>query len=224
MSLGEYKQNVNTKLLLHLNGDANDSSSNGTNGTSTSITYSQANGKFGQGAGFNGASNSQITFASYITPLGAKTVSIWFNTTMTTFTRFIGNLSENGNGTGFQFMMDTPAGYKMSISAYKSNVVMYTTTSLSTINDGKWNNIIMTWDGTTNANGVNIYYNGNLEVSATSNSTESVAPSGVLRIGRYSTTYDYTGAIDEVIIENRAWAAQEVKKYYTNSIGRFATL
>jgi hypothetical protein len=31
----------------------------------------------------------------------------------------------------------------------------------------------------------------------------------------------WSGAIDEVIIENRAWTASEVKKYYTNSLGRF---
>ena len=29
---------------------------------------------------------------------------------------------------------------------------------------------------------------------------------------------------DEIIIENRAWTQQEIQKYYTNALGRFATL
>ena len=37
----------------------------------------------------------------------------------------------------------------------------------------------------------------------------------------YDNGVGYSGAIDEVIIENRAWTASEVKKYYTNSLGRF---
>lgn len=57
MTLGEYLPNSNTKLLLHLNGSSADSSGNNNNGTDTSITYSQANGKFGQGAGFDSTSD-----------------------------------------------------------------------------------------------------------------------------------------------------------------------
>ena len=59
-TLGEYlgAGASTTKLLLHLNGKSTDSSGNGNNGTNSNITYSLANGKFGQGAGFNGSSNS----------------------------------------------------------------------------------------------------------------------------------------------------------------------
>ena len=226
MSLGEYtgKGASITKLLLHFNGNANDSSGNGaTNGTSTSITYSNANGKFGQGAGFNSALNSQITFSSYIIPLGVKTVSFWFKTTQNTFARVLSNLTENSNGTGMQFIIDQPAGVKFQLSAYKSNVLQYQALTTSSINDGKWNNIIMTWTGNNAPDGVKLYFNGTLEAVATSNAIDGT-PSGVLRLGRYSTTYDYTGALDEIIVENVVWSPQEVKKYYTNSKGYFSIL
>ena len=59
MSLGEYNGagSGTTKLLAHLNGNSNDSSGNANNGSDTNITYSLANGKLGQGAGFNGSSS-----------------------------------------------------------------------------------------------------------------------------------------------------------------------
>ena len=68
----EYKQ------VLNFEGNSNDSTSNSNDGTDTSITYSTANGKIGQGAGFNG-STSNIAYPSL--GLGNSfTFSFWFNT------------------------------------------------------------------------------------------------------------------------------------------------
>lgn len=51
MSLGELRPETGLRGLYHLNGNSGDSSGNGYNGTDTNITYSSANGKFGQGVG-----------------------------------------------------------------------------------------------------------------------------------------------------------------------------
>ena len=34
----------------------------------------------------------------------------------------------------------------------------------------------------------------------------------------------FNGSLDEIIFESRIWTQQEVQKYYTNALGRFAIL
>jgi len=53
----------------HFNGRSTDFSGNNNHGTDTSVTYSQANGRFGKGAGFD-ANTDQIQFQARIMPLG----------------------------------------------------------------------------------------------------------------------------------------------------------
>jgi len=53
------------KGYWRLNGNSNDASGNGNNGTDTNITYSQANGVLNGGAGFASDFNSRISFPSY---------------------------------------------------------------------------------------------------------------------------------------------------------------
>jgi len=80
MSLGEYTGagSGTTKLLLHLNGNNTDTSGNSNSSTDTAITYSQANGKFGQGAGFNGSSSIiLITDNAALQGTGSHTIGLW---------------------------------------------------------------------------------------------------------------------------------------------------
>ena len=49
-----------TRALYHLNGNATDSSGNARNGTGTAITYSLANGRLDQGAGFNNSTSQPL--------------------------------------------------------------------------------------------------------------------------------------------------------------------
>lgn len=51
----------------------------------------------------------------------------------------------------------------------------------------------------------------------------------LIRIGCFESTrlgqhYTFDGSIDEVIVENRAWTAEQVKKYHTYSKGRFGII
>lgn len=57
MYIGDLRAQTNLVALWQLNGNSTDTSGAGLNGTDTTITYSQANGKIGQGAGFNGTSS-----------------------------------------------------------------------------------------------------------------------------------------------------------------------
>ena len=216
-TLGEYlgAGSATTKLLLHLNGNSTDSSGNGNNGTDTAITYSA--GKFGQGAGFNGTT-SQIIF-NPITALQVQafTINAWVNPD-TDYKTFIYQV--NGAAAfyiAYQIYIGENNVYivQMNGSAYTLSV-NFTPTITKT-----WNHFSFVYTGSAWLT----YLNGNL-VNTTS------APA-IYYGGSSSTKYIYIGknpvttaetwtkAIDEVIVENRAWTASEVKKYYTYSRGMF---
>lgn len=74
MTRGEYTATANTKLLLHLNGNATDDSGNGNNGTATNVTY--VDGYLNQGASFNWTS-SDIVCPDIFTPWNTLSVSGW---------------------------------------------------------------------------------------------------------------------------------------------------
>lgn len=54
--------------------------------------------------------------------------------------------------------------------------------------------------------------------------TSSILNDVQLEIGNRNGAFNFNGSIDEVIIENRAWSASEVSKYYSASKGRWATI
>jgi hypothetical protein len=60
------------------------------------------------------------------------------------------------------------------------------------------------------------------EVSATMTATDKKLRIGVNQEGDESNFY--SGSMDEVIVENVAWSAEKVKKYYTYAKGRFGII
>ena len=220
MSLGEYigAGSGTTKLLLHLNGNSTDSSGNGNNGTDTDITYSQANGRFGQGAGFNGSSSFIYGSNTGIPGSGDMTVSCWINPGRNAgqYQDIVVNRDKEKEF-GFKWMLyqHTTDG---AISFHGS--AQNKTTLVPTLN--KWLNVIATVSSGT----LTIYLNGVNSYSTTGYTYGGGSPTKYAVGGYLSGTVKepFLGLIDEVIIENRAWSASEVKKYYTNSRGFYATL
>ena len=216
-TLGEYlgAGSATTKLLLHLNGNSTDSSGNGNNGTDTNITYSQANGKFGQGAGFNG-SNSWITRANLMSATNTATISMWVK--MTNFTntiQAIGGISaDNVNGSFFFYAYNSNSAIRALIRTNNN----LDGVSASGLSSGVWYNLLATYDGSKMKYYVDSKFIGEI------NMTGNVGGNIPLLLGQTNVSnYNYwlNGAIDEVIVENRAWTASEVRKYYTNAKGRF---
>lgn len=224
MSKGEYIPNAATKLLLHLNGNSNDESGNGNNGTDTGIIYSQADGRFNQGANFN-ATSDKILIANEsnfdFERTQAFTVSFWFKINTTGVNRFFvtkqvaGGLyngwavwQSTGNPILFELVADGTTS--KSISVQSSNWTEKT----------KWHNVIATYDGSGNASGAKIYIDGSYNrpiVNANALGTNTILNNVQVEIGNRNGAFNLNGSIDEVIIENREWTAAEAKKYYTNA-------
>ena len=213
MSLGEYigAGSGTTKLLLHLNGNSTDSSGNGNNGTDTNISYSQANGKFGQGAGFN--ASGLITTNLIFGGNDNQTRNIWFK---------LANTTQNGdllydfdNTTHVSFELKFNAG-NLAFNRIKQGVVVQSTNG-SFSDATSWHLATCTYDGST----IKLYVDGKrLGTDTAASGDGKTVSTSINHIG----CNGYVGNLDEAIFENYAWTPQEVAKYYTMTKGRFGII
>jgi len=216
-TLGEYlgAGASTTKLLLHLNGNSNDSSGNGNNGNDYNITYSQANGKFRQGAGFNGSSSAIMLLVNFFSNYsGNFTISVW--SYVSSIVQDVEPIFCEGDTGGNPVIQLQIKKGKPEMNIF--NVDWYVAASSSDVPINQWNNLIGIKNGTT----LQIYLNGVLVGSSNCSSSTNVHP-GNVAIGKYVNPagYFYAGSIDEIIVENVAWSAEKIKKYYTMTKGRF---
>jgi hypothetical protein len=245
--LGEYLSAGSgiTKGLWHLNGNSNDSSGNGNNGTDTNITY--VNGKFGQCANFNGSSSGIYTNDAgfdWIEYNQAMTVSAWVKFGVSSYTDYIlqgivtkiqlsspcpgltiGLETRDASEANLQFVMmnnNTTTGKRI-VTYADDNFINYYNT---------WKHIVVTYSGNGSYTGVNFYIDGVLAtkkvIADHETNNGSIQNAATLNIGYRkdgaSTGGFFNGSIDEVIVENRAWTAEQVKKYHTYSKGRFGII
>ncbi len=195
--------------LFHLNGNSNDALG-GNNGTDTDITYSVADGKFGQGALFNGTTSKIVSANS--APSTNQTLSCWFK--------------QGGSTGGEQNLItwdDASAHYQRfkyvygastSTIQWETNQVAYNLyTSNTFTTDTNFHLATVTQLGT----GDPIFYLDSVLIANTHNNTGDATKCGSvpLTIGvSGSTGQFFKGSIDEVAIYNRVLSSRDIKDYY----------
>lgn len=85
--------------------------------------------------------------------------------------------------------------------------------SVTTIGTTSWYHVAATWDKDISSGLMTVYVNGIAEGTDTFASALT-AQSTDLRIGRYSSSLEWNGLIDDVRIYNRALSADEIKQIY----------
>lgn len=210
----EFKPTNSTKAYWKMEGNSNDSSGNGNNGTDTDITYSIANGKVGQGAGFNGSTSKIRNTSPSNLPTGAnaRTMSAWFYCdTGTTNFKSICDYGSDATRQRFSLHLNNTNPGKLYIVVYDDD---YTGSDISL---NTWYHFCATYDGNVT---INIYLNGKLvgtkTLGAALNTTLNA--NGVTIGFNNAVDNAFPGKIDEVIIENRAWSSGEISEYYSGSI------
>lgn len=213
-----------------MNGNANDASGNGNNGSGTNATYSLDNGKLGQGVSLPGNGFINCGTSSTLNLTSSMTISCWvkFNSLAAT-QMVVGKWTDTDiGGAGYQFVIgifDSPANI-LWVCANTSRQNKAASYPVSNIATGVWYNIVCTYTPSTS---LIIYLNGT-QVSINTTSIPSVlySNSAPFEIGaaraNYNLSNEYNflnGYVDEVIVENRVWTAAQVQKYYTFSKGRF---
>ncbi len=193
-----------------LDGDSTDEVASN-DGTDTNITYSAANGKIVQGAGFNGIT-SKIDLGTGIYFGGTQNVSYSFWLYMTDdnpggYEWYLRDYKDtvyvrSGNGTN---------GYYFGLTGTSSGGVAGSTTLIK----GNWYHIVVTYDGIN----AKVYLNGSPDGSTptTGNVTDSDAVHAF--IGSYSTSAFTLGNIDEVGVWERALTSTEVSQLWNSGDG-----
>ena len=189
-----------------------DSSGNGNNGVSTSVTY--AAGRFGQAAVFNGSSSFvALPFFNFVSGSSANfTASLWFNVTDMSASNNLIQLS-GSSATNSSFNVQLLSDGTFRIDSYG---VGYAFTGLATVSTNNWYNLVLV-----NAGGTcTPYLNG----SAGNVLTHNIGFSGSYSnlgaryvLGSLYTLDITTGSIDQVRIFNSAISAGNVTSLYNES-------
>ena len=194
-------------------GNAEDSTTNGYNGTLSNITWAQ--GRYGTVGSFNGSSSFLDT--NYTLPaISAYSISVWLKTSATNSQQFVlADFNSVGSGLSVRFTLGFTAANKwyFSLGNGSSNWSDYTINALP-YRDGNWHNIVTVWNGTS----VKLYADGNTTpiVDLTSSFAAGTAGTSSLVMGRagdYAGNY-WNGSIDQVRIFSSALSITDVADLY----------
>ena len=169
------------------------------------------------------ASNDFISIGS--TTLGINTaiaISAWFKTSVNTGRGVIINEDNAGNKTNWNLLRKND---DINFIIYHDDTgVNSTTIETSTINvsDNNWHHVVGTWDGTTNANSMKVYFDG-IEVgqttpSSTGINTEGSAPwigNSTIQTGGY---FNWTGQLSNIQVWNTALSSSEITTLYNSGV------
>ncbi len=233
MSLGELPINPNFRVYYKLE-DETDSGVNGYDLTNSGSVLFNA-GKFNNGANF-GTSGSKALYYPTSSIFSALAVP---NITCSFWVKF-NSISDIGSMSLTQYASQLASGTgalrsTCSYTISSSNVTFTATTVLQTTNAvasitmpvvvDKWYSIIVVKRTTTI---VDLYINGMLVATNTGSGVDrvNVTQTYYLAIGNRTLApflSNPLAVLDEYIIEEISWSASEIRKYYTQGVGRFLT-
>lgn len=208
------------KVVSHLEGSSFDDTSNANAGTDTAITYSSGNGKFNQGAGFNGTTSKIVLTSEQTSTTGS--FSLWFKTSTAGTLQFYSQGKSSGGDTD-RIQLELAVGCVELLVVQSSAVVLNVKTN-STFNDGNFHLATYVVGASSNT----IYVDGTAQAvtystgtSATSKWFGTISAStdtkdiGVLNI--VGAFYNYfNGAMDDIRISNTTPTSDWIATEYAN--------
>ena len=210
------------------NGNANDESGNGNNGTVNGATLTvDRNGVANSAYSFDGVSNLITTNYLGIGGSDPRTISFWMKTNSNSIMHPL-TYGGGSNVAGEAFQCTFNYGVQGVNSNTGNSAITYST--LSKINNGNWN--LYTWVlqnsiNTTTSN-ILIYQNGNLLNIKTYLFNENIPVKTLLGIalqfgGDFGKYNMFNGQLDDITIYNRALSEQEISQLYAGCSKETAT-
>jgi len=150
----------------------------------------------------------------------AISISAWVKTTTTTGTRIIVN--EDNWGSNRNWHLYIANSNKIIFRAYNPSgniVASLIRSAAGEVTDGKWHNVVATWDGTTNADTVKVSIDNNIQ-TATATGTGIKTSSSALSIGSgsdASSTHPFTGQISNIVVWD-ADQSSEISNIYNSGV------
>ena len=190
-----------------------------TDGTVANVTY--VAGKVGQAFQFNGSSSS-IAFGTATGNFGTNdfTIECWMETTSArTYEAFIQKRESCNTSAGMMDFLLGGGGGGAGVPSFSfysagnaTNIIFFGNRA---VNDGVWHHLAFVRAGTNHS----IYIDGQLNASAASAAVIALNNSAPLTIGSsvcagLDGTQNYSGAMDELSLYNRALASNEIAAIY----------
>ncbi|ALM47776.1 hypothetical protein AMR72_01990 [Flavobacterium psychrophilum] len=204
-------------------GNANDATGNN-NGTFQGGTPTASADRFnnaGRAYTFNGSSNYISTTNSYVNP-SSFSISSWFRTSSTSGGALMGfsSVQTGPNGNRDRFLYMTNAGV-LYFGVAPGAVKKYINTTTA-YNDGNWHQVT----ATLGAGGMKLYVDGVLSASDLTVTSAEVT-TGYWRLGHSdisswpneSSSYYFSGTLDDMVIYHRELSASEVGTLYNRADG-----
>ena len=214
-------------LIAYWRFEGNNTATKGSiTGADTSITYSNANGKYGQGIGVNG-STSKILLTDSGNVLNVATqisVSYWIKDYTTGVVLSNEYYQSGSSGTGWVVIGNGISVWGLESGSPDSKSIT------GDVNDGNWHHVVHTFNESTNQ--YYGYYDGDLQVSDNTTIVEDLEyKAGMYRV--IGARYDYTGPtyasflnaeckVDDLAVFDRVLTPAEVFLLYQD--GRFLDL
>ncbi|MFC1570729.1 LamG-like jellyroll fold domain-containing protein, partial [Candidatus Omnitrophota bacterium] len=198
-------------------GDADDEkdANNGTiNGTLVEVS-----GKVGSALEFD-ATGDYIQYSNAVTPLGAQSISFWVKSGSSDLSMVImtNTLSSGlGNGTIVRFNSGNILDYIGWGATQTGTNPFNMNQPVTGLRDNEWRHFVYTWDGTTEADKVQIYMNGEPFYSTTAAVLQTIPADHDLIVGKWSTIStpgQFIGTLDEISVWDKALTPTEIEALY----------
>lgn len=219
--IGEFFPQSNLVRLYHLEGNSNDSSGNGDNGTDTSMTYGNSYGKIKQGAYFNGS--AYITLGTGINPSNTFTILCWVKLQDQNRRQLI----ESPNAYAGWSTNAVSYGYVGFYDAYSwfSNAQYWLSNiSTSSLTTGVWGLMAMSYNSSTDKCRFYFVEKGKFldsgDVSKTVVGSGQRSGQNLKIIGAIEIGQKFYGNMDEFVVFNRVLTPSEIRKWYAWSVGK----
>lgn len=203
----------NLKLWLPLNGDSNDASGSGYNGSDTAIAYDAANGKMGQGASLNGTSSlvnlGNVLGFEYNQPW---TICAWVKNTGAANSMIVGKQAGSPNYQGFGFNIYSD-GYPAVFIYHGSGG--YLGVKFPAFYSDALHHLAASYDGSNAASGFKLYADG-VQVAGVDVGTMAVSysilSSANMTVGSQGGGFFWSGLLDDLQIYNAVMSGADIRR------------
>ena len=202
------------------NGNANDESGNGNNGTVYGATLTTDRfGNSGKAYSFDGVNDYIKCLQAGPTGNPIFTATFWLKTAQTSYGHIIGYGNDAGSGTNFRiYLGDNSCAGSMVFDTY-DNALAKTDT-----HNNSWEFYTIVYDGSigNNTSIAKIYKNGSILSNtcfSVNNSSTNISNALPIVFGRYHGTAQtgfFNGSLDDIAIYNRALTQAEIQALYKN--------
>lgn len=143
----------------------------------------------------------------------AFSVSVWFKTTSTPVQQIMVSKSSSG---GVGWFVAMPSGVVRFAARTAAAAIVFLFDTPSTYADGQWHQAVCTWDGTTNANKVQIYIDGTVVKQGTANAGTIGSGTEPFLIGAFGSPFasPFTGSLAKVAVYNAELTSTQVAAIY----------